>query len=101
MPPVTAGGLVANMFEMWGRVIKNGRAVKDITVEVTEGDTRTARVFAGLALICRAFDLEQPQWLDGNVAEFFRLSRTRFAPESFIEKVDFDYLQIEITREDR
>ena len=47
----------------------------------------------------RAFDLAEPIWLESNISEFQRLSRTRFHKDSFIEELDFDYLEIRVIEE--
>lgn len=46
------------------------------------------------------FDLGQPVWLDTNVQDFKRHSKTRFRQDSFIEHIDFDFLEIQIIEED-
>ena len=56
-------------------------------------------VLDGLTGICRAFDLAEPIWLESNIEEFRRLSRTRFHQDSFIETLDFDYLEIRVIEE--
>ena len=49
--------------------------------------------------ICYEFDLQTPIWLNGNVQEFQRLSKTRFYQDNFIEHIDFEYLEIQIIEE--
>ena len=61
--------------------------------------SRTRMVLDGLSEICRAFDLAEPIWLESNISEFQRLSRTRFRKDSFIEELDFDYLEIRVIEE--
>ena len=46
------------------------------------------------------FDLENPIWLDNNIADFKRHSRARFNQDSFIENISFDYLEIQVIEED-
>ena len=61
---------------------------------------RTRKIFAGLESICRDFDLSVPIWLDSNISDFKRVAKTRFTKDSFIDAVDFDYLEIQIIEED-
>lgn len=72
--------------------------LKDMAVDVDD-DTRTHRVFHALDEICYAFDLQKPIWLDANVSEFQRMAKTRFRQDSFIEDVDFDFLEIQVLEE--
>ncbi len=74
--------------------------LKDYVAADDTDANRTRKVFDALAEICAGFDLEVPIWLDSNVAEFKRISKTRFTPDSFIEHVDFDYLEIHVIEED-
>ena len=61
--------------------------------------SRTAMVFQAVEEICQEFDLSQPIWLDANIREFKRHDRTRFTKDSFIESIDFDYLEIHVIEE--
>ena len=88
------------MFRMWGKMWKDNRLLKDIMIENGYSDTRTHKVFHALDDICMEFDLGKPIWLDSNVQDFKRHSRTRFRQDSFIEEIEFDYLEIQIIEED-
>lgn len=88
------------MFRLWGRCIKNNHLVRDMVAEDADySKSRTRMVLDGLSEICRAFDLAEPIWLESNISEFQRLSRTRFRKDSFIEELDFDYLEIRVIEE--
>ena len=56
-------------------------------------------IFQGVEEICQELDLGQPIWLDSNIKEFQRIARTRFRKDSFIEAIDFDYLEIPVIEE--
>lgn len=88
------------MFRMWGRIIKENHTLQEITIEDDSAQNRTRKVFHALTEICLAFDLEEPQWLNGNIAEFGRIGKTRFTKDCFIEAVDFDFLEIYVIEED-
>ena len=88
------------MFRLWGKLCKDNKIIRDITVEDDSEETRTHKVFAAVTAICLDFDLPEPIWLSSNVSEFRRLSRTRFGQDSFIEAVPFDYLEIRVIEED-
>ena len=88
------------MFRLWGKIFKNNKLLRDLTVENPSDETRTHKVFSAVSYLCLEFDLPNPIWLKGNVSEFKRLSRTRFSQDSFMEPVDFDYLEIQVIEED-
>ena len=88
------------MFRLWGKLYKNNKMTNDLTVEDPSGDTRTHKVFSAITQICLTFDLSEPIWLNSNISEFRRRSKTRFTKDNFIEDIPFDYLEIQIIEED-
>lgn len=89
------------MFRIWGRLIRNNHLLKDVVVSPEGKDmSRTAKVYKSVEMICEEFDLAVPIWHDNNNNEFIKHSMTRFYPVSFLEAVDFDYLEIKVIEED-
>ncbi len=88
------------MFRVWGRTFKSNKMIKSTTIEIDNDDTRTHKVFDALSQICNQFDLSTPIWLDTNINEFKRIARTRFYKDSFIESIEFDYLDFYVIEED-
>ena len=85
------------MFRMWGKVFADNHLLKDFVVENPSLDmTRTKKVFAALETIAHEFDLAVPIWLPSNISDFKRHA----TQDSFIEVIDFDYLEIQIIEED-
>lgn len=74
--------------------------LKDTVVADETQDTRTHKVLHALEKCCYEFDLGCPMWLDAVVNEFKRHSKARFTSDSFVEEIDFDYLEIQIIEED-
>ena len=88
------------MFRLWGKIVKDARLVKDITIEDRSDDTRTHKIFRALEQICHEFDLASPIWLDSSVRYFKIHNKVRFTQDNFIDMIDFDYLEIEVLEED-
>ena len=88
------------MFRMWAKIFKNNHMLQDTCIEDCSDDTRTHKVFHSLEEVCHQFDLGIPIWLDINISDFKRHSKTRFTQDSFVESIDFDYLEIQIIEED-
>ena len=88
------------MFRMWAKIFKNNHMLKDTCIKDGSDDTRTHKVFHSLDKVCHQFDLGTPIWLDMNIADFKRHNKTRFTQDSFVESIDFDYLEIQIIEED-
>ena len=89
------------MFRVWGKIIKDNHLVKDTVAIVDDFDlSRTKKTYRALDIICREFDLATPIWLESNQKDFIRVSKTRFSQDSFIETIDFDYLEFQVIEED-
>ena len=89
------------MFRIWARTFKDNHMIKDTVIEIDEPDlNRTRKVFSALESVCYEFDLGKPIWLDKNIAYFKRNSKVRFTQDSFIEAIDFDYLELQVIEED-
>lgn len=88
------------MFRLWAKIYSNNHLIKDITIEDDTVDTRTHKVFNALEKVCYAFDLSKPIWLDSTVNEFKRHSKARFTKDSFVDQIDFDFLEIHVIEED-
>lgn len=85
--------------KVWGKIWKKGHMLRDTVIEDNSDDTRTHKIFNALYEICLAFDLGKPIWLDSNIKEFKTRAKTRFRADSFVEAIDFDYLELEIIEE--
>ncbi len=86
--------------KIWFKIYADARLIQSETIKVCMEDTRTHKVFRALEEACLHFDLSKPIWLDSNIAEFKRQSRTRFYQDSFVEQIDFDYLEMQVLEED-
>ena len=87
------------MFRLWGKLVKDSKIIKSETIKRPEEDTRTHKIFNSLEELCKIWDLGIPIWLEANISEFKRLSKTRFYQDSFIEDIDFDFMEIQIIEE--
>ena len=89
------------MFRVWGRTFKSNKMLQSTTIELDIPDeTRTHKDFMALEQMCEEFDLSNLIWLDSNINEFKRIARTRFYADSFVESIDFDYLDFYVIEED-
>lgn len=85
---------------IWFKLIKDNRMLKDTCITDENDDTRTHKIFHALDEVCYTFDLSKPLWLDTTVADFKRHAKARFYQDSFIDEIDFDYLEIQVIEED-
>ncbi len=88
------------MFRMWVKIKKDNHLLADTVIADAGERSRTAKVLAALEEACRQFDLSVPIWLGVNIRDFQRVARTRFTADSFVEVIDFDFLEIQMIEED-
>ena len=84
---------------IWGKIWKDNRLVRDAVITDESDDTRTHKIFHALDELCLTFDLGKPIWLDATIREFKRHSKARFYQDSFIEEIEFGYLEIQVLEE--
>ena len=85
---------------IWFKIWQDNRLFQETTIEDNSNDTRTHKIFNALDQCCLHFDLSRPIWLDATVRDFQKHARTRFTQDAFVEKIDFDYLEIHVIEED-
>lgn len=85
---------------IWFKMFENTHLLKDMTVTNETDETRTHKIFQAMDEVCYAFDLGKPIWLDKNVNEFKRHTKTRFTKDNFVEEIEFDFLEMEVIEED-
>ncbi len=88
------------MFRLWAKLWKNNHLLRDMTVEDGSDRNRTKKVFDAVEKVCVAWDLPKPIWLQANIKDFRQRAKTRFSQDSFIESVEFDWLEIHVIEED-
>ena len=88
------------MFRVWGKIFKDNHMLRDTVVCDDSDDTRTHKVMRSLEEMCYTFDLGKPIWLESNIRDFQRHAKTRFHQDSFVEEIDFDYLEFQVIEED-
>ena len=87
------------MFRLWGKIYKNNKLLRDTVICDESDDTRTHKIFHALDEICYEFDLSKPIWLNANIADFKKNSKTRFSQDNFVDGISFDYLEIHVIEE--
>ncbi len=86
---------------IWAKIFTDNRMKRDMVVVSNDPQlTRTKKIFSALEEVCMTFDLSIPIWLDANISDFKRAAKTRFTQDSFVDHIDFDYLEFQIIEED-
>ena len=85
---------------IWFKMMKDNHMLRDMTITDESEETRTHKIFNALDAACYEFDLGKPIWLEANVSAFKRHAKTRFMQDSFIEHIEFDFLELHVIEED-
>lgn len=88
------------MFRLWVKEWKDNHLLRDTTICDDTDDTRTHKIFRAIETACYELDLSKPIWLDSTIKEFQRHAKARFYQDSFIDAIEFDYLEIHVIEED-
>lgn len=89
------------MFRLWAKIFKENRMQKDMVICNDNKELRrTQKVFAAIDEICHTYDLSKPIWLQSTIEDFKKHDKARFYQDSFIETIEFDYLEIHVIEED-
>ena len=82
------------MFKIWGKIIKDGKIIKQVTYE-REDKFTYSQFFNYLADICEQLDIATPVLLKTHIFNYAKFGRVTFLPRDFTEPVDFDKLVLE------
>ena len=82
------------MFRIWGKVLKDGHNVRQVTYE-REEKFSYSRFFSYLTDICDALDVPTPVLLKPHTFNYAKFNHVIFRPSDFMEDVPFDRLVLE------
>ena len=82
------------MFRMWGKILKDGKILKQVTYERVDKFTYSS-FFNYLADICEELDIATPVLLKTHIFNYAKFNTVKFIPRDFAEPVDFDRPVIE------
>ena len=82
------------MFRIWGKVLKDGKILKQVTYERDDKFTYS-QFFEYLADICEELDIATPVLLKTHIFNYAKFNTVRFIPRDFAEPVDFDKLVLD------
>jgi len=87
------------VIRLWGKIIKNHHIVKHAEVVCNEEIEYQQQLKKCMTELCYGFDIQRPYWLPKNLKDYNARKKTTFKQDNFIEKIDFDYLEIEVMEE--
>lgn len=82
------------MFKIWAKTIKNHKIVGSYIYHSAD-KFDSGEFLSYLTEICHDMDIPTPVILKSHVRNYTFFNITKFRKEDFIEKVDFDTLQLE------
>ena len=89
------------MFRLWVKGKNKAKVIRSVIIPDEREINRTRKVLDCLEEACRQLDLPVPIWLETNIREFGTRARTRFLPDSFMESIPYDCVEIQVLEEDQ
>ncbi|NLG36882.1 MAG: hypothetical protein GX549_02610 [Clostridiales bacterium] len=86
------------MVRVWGILRRKQRIVSDHVVDHI-GEATLPDYMECLHMLCEALDIPRPVVLRKHERELEAFGRTRFSPSDFIERVGFDFFEMELLAE--
>ena len=83
------------MLKFWAKLIKDNKLENQYLMEIAENGTEQM-LQEGLNEACYALDLARPIVQEKHLLDMQSYGFTRFLPESFMEDVDFDRMDVRI-----
>ena len=84
------------MLKMWAKLIKDNKLTGQAVVPIDEALSAEQMLKVSLEEICRELDLANPIVQSKHIRDMEQYRLTRFLPESFIEDVPFDRMELNI-----
>lgn len=87
---------------IWFKIFDDtNHLLKDTVIEDYRNNiNRTNKVLHSLSKACSLFDLAEPIWLNANIEDFKKHSKTKFTQDNFLEPIEFYFLEIHVIEED-
>ena len=83
------------MVKIWAKIYRDKKIVRDMVYK-REGEAFHAEnLFSYLTEICESFDIPVPVILESHVENFRQFNNVRITRAHFVERVDFDLIQLE------
>lgn len=83
--------------KIWATIRNDHRIVQQYEYDVSANSTWTEdELQAALSIVCEALDLERPIILSKHVQQLNDYAKTSFFQVDFLEKINFDALDIEL-----
>lgn len=83
--------------KVWIRKRKNNKTLAQFTLELPQKDAAGVHDWnEPIGEACHALNLARPIIMDKHINELLVFNHTVFRPDDFIERVDFDRLEVEL-----
>lgn len=88
------------MYKIWAKLITDSRIKRDFVLDAGDlTENKQEKIKGFMEEICYTFDLSRPLWLNKHTKELAAHNRVHFYSDHFIDQINFDYLELEIYKE--
>ena len=82
------------MIRIWAKVIKKNKILRQFMLEKTES-MDYSNFYGYLREICENLDVPTPVLIKTHLFNYAKYNSVRFRADDFVEKIDFDKLELE------
>ncbi len=82
------------MIRIWAKVIKKNKILRQFMLEKTES-MDYSNFYGYLREICENLDIPTPVLIKTHLFNYAKYNTVRFRADDFVEKIDFDKLELE------
>lgn len=87
--------------KLWIKTFSGDKLVtSDVSAEFSDGTMTCERLAFLMRETLSEKDIPTPNVITSNAVQLARFNVTRFRPEDFVERVDFDMMYVEVLRSD-
>lgn len=86
------------MIKLWAKLYKNHRILKHTTLNLHVDKMDYSLFFDYVSALCHELDSPTPLIIKDGIFNFAKFNYVKFVPSDFVEKIDYDYLMIELVK---
>ena len=87
------------MIRLWGKLYKDHKIVRQVTLNTRAETMDYSLFFDYISEIAHSLDSPSPVVIKPHIFNFAKFNFVKFTESDFVEKINFDYLMVELIKE--
>ncbi len=86
------------MIKLWAKLYKDHKILRHTTLNIYEEKMDYSLFFDYVSHLSHELDAPTPLVIKDSIFNFAKFNYVKFVPSDYVEKIDFDYLIIELVK---